>query len=261
MNGPYFISYWREDAKDFAQQLADQLAAAPPSYPVWLDVRDLQPGGDWDIQIKDALQTCGGVLFVMTADSVDDHSATRSEWVWALKYKKPVIPLRAEAAAELPFRLASWQFLEFSDGFDAGPARLRTCLRSVGSAKWVLQDLRYQLAEAERELPRADPEQRPRIGQDIDDPRAAARRTEARIAPGLEQQRQPERPEVAPARARFVNPPPLAAPAYFQDRHVESELIGQFLAGDELRLLTVVGRGGVGKTANRYDAWIAEESP
>ena len=237
--------------------------AGPPSYPVWLDARDLQPGGDWDTQIRDALQACGGVLFVMTADSVQDHSVTKSEWVWALKYKKPVIPLRAEAGAELPFRLASRQFLDFSDGFDVGLARLRNYLGSVGSPRWVLQDLRDQLAEAERELPRAGPEQQPRIRQDIEelrrrvgeqerlaaDPQAAARRTEERIAAGLEQQRQPDRPEVAPARARFVNQPPVAAPAYFQDRHNESEQIGEFLRAADERILTVVGRGGVGKTA------------
>ena len=102
---------------------------------MWLDVRDLQPGADWDSQIKDALQACGGLLFVMTADSVQDHSVTKLEWGWALKYKKPVIPLRAEAEVELPFRLASRQFLDFSDGFDAGLARLRTYLDSVGSPK------------------------------------------------------------------------------------------------------------------------------
>lgn len=262
MDGPYFISYSRVDAEDFARRLADQLVAGPPTYPVWLDVRDLQPVGDWDTLIRDALQACGGVLFVMTADSVQDHSVSKSEWVWALKYKKPVIPLRVEAEAELPFRLASRQFLDFSGGFNAGLARLRNYLGSVGSPRWVLQDLRDQLAEAERELPRTGPEQRPRIRQDIDelrrrigeqerlvaDPGAAARRTQERITAGMERQRQPERPEVAPARARFVNQPPVAAPPYFQDRRVESELIGEFLAGDE-RIVTVVGRGGVGKTA------------
>src|SRR5262249_30505627 len=158
-----------------------------------------------------------GVLFVMTADSVQDYSVAKSEWVWALKYKKPVIPLRFDADAELPFRLGSRQFLDFSDDFDAGLARLRTYLDSVGSPPWMLQDLRDQLAEAERELQRAGPEQRPRIRQDIENlrrrvgeqervvanPQAAARRTEERIAAGLEQQRQPDRPEVAPARARF----------------------------------------------------------
>jgi tetratricopeptide (TPR) repeat protein len=72
--------------------------------------------------------------------------------------------------------------------------------------------------------------------------------TEQRIESGLEQQRQPEREPVA-RRARFVNPPPMTAPSWFQDRYVETRLAGEFLRDDGLRLLTVVGRGGVGKTA------------
>jgi tetratricopeptide (TPR) repeat protein len=263
VDAPYFLSHSRVDGDDFAQRLRDELVAGPPSYPVWLDVRDLQPGVDWDTQVRDALRDCSGLLFVVTADSVQDYSATKPEWVRALKYKKPVIPLRFDADAELPLRLESRQGIDFSGGFDVGLARLRTYLASVGSPKWVLQDLRNQLAEAERELPRADPGQGPRVRQDIEelrkrvgeqerlvaDPQAAARRTEERIAADIEVQRQPERPEVAPARAKFVNQPPVAAPGYFQDRHNESEQIGEFLrAGDE-RIMTVVGRGGVGKTA------------
>jgi tetratricopeptide (TPR) repeat protein len=72
--------------------------------------------------------------------------------------------------------------------------------------------------------------------------------TEQRIESGIQQQRQPgQKPAVR--RARFVNPPPMTAPSWFQDRHVETALIGEFLRDDGLRLLTVVGRGGVGKTA------------
>jgi tetratricopeptide (TPR) repeat protein len=231
---------------------------------MWLDVRDIQPGADWDTQVRDALQACQGVLFVMTADSVQDHSACKDEWAWALKYKKPVIPLRVDKSAELPFRLSSRQYLDFTDSFEAGLARLRRYLGWVGSPEWVLQDLRYQLADAVRELPRTAAEQRPRVRQDIEDlrkrvgeqerlvadPVAAARRTDERIAAAMEVQRQPERPEVAgPARARFVNQPPVAAPAYFQDRHNESEQIGKFLRAADQRIMTVVGRGGVGKTA------------
>jgi TIR domain len=263
MNARYFVSYSRVDAETFARQLRDELLAGPPSYGVWLDVRDLRPGLDWDTQVRDALQACRGVLFVMTADSVQDHSVCKAEWVWALKYKKPVIPLRLDAGAELPFRLASRQFLDFSDDFNAGLARLRTYLARVGSPQWVLQDLRDQLAEAERELPRADPDQSPRVLRDIQelrqraadqerllaDPAAATRQTEKRIAAGLEQERQPSRPVVTVARAKLVNPPPMAAPGYFQDRHVESELVGEFLRASDEPIMTVVGRGGVGKTA------------
>jgi len=253
MDGHYFFSYSRIDGAEFAGRLADRLVAGPPSYAVWLDVRDMQPGVDWDEQITDAIQACRGLLFLMTKDSVQDHSACKSEWVWALKYKKPVIPLRLDASSGLPFRLSSREYIDFSGGFDIGLARLRTYLDSVGSPKWVL-----------RELPRADPAQRPRVEQDIRDlgeriadqerlvadPEAATRRTKERISAGLEQARHPERPEAAPARAKFVNAPPVVAPGYFQDRHVESELIGDFLrATDDERIMTVVGRGGVGKTA------------
>jgi tetratricopeptide (TPR) repeat protein len=263
MDGHYFVSYSRVDGAQFAGRLYNQLVGGRPSYPAWLDVHDAQPGTDWDAQIAEAIQTCRGLLFVMTPDSVQEHSVCKSEWVWALKYKKPVIPLRADGGGELPFRLSSREYVDFSHGFEIGLARLRSYLDSVGSPRWVLRELRDQLTEAERELPRADPERRPRIEQDIAelhkriadqqglvaDPEGAARRTEERITAGLDQERHPERPQAPPARAKFVNAPPVAAPGYFQDRHVETELIADFLRAPDERIVTVVGRGGVGKTA------------
>jgi len=74
------------------------------------------------------------------------------------------------------------------------------------------------------------------------------RQTEQRIDSGLERERQPaDKPTVR--RAKFVNSPPMTAPSWFQDRFVETRLIGEFLRDGGLRLLMVVGRGGVGKTA------------
>src|SRR5262249_2438978 len=117
--------------------------------------------------------------------------------------------------------------------------------------------------DAERELPRADEAQKPRVSDEIeqlqrqieaqrllvDDPRAAREHAETRIATALERERQPERPEGKVPRAKFVNPPPMTAPGYFQDRHVETGQMVNFIRTDGLRMLTVVGRGGVGKTA------------
>ena len=72
--------------------------------------------------------------------------------------------------------------------------------------------------------------------------------TEQRIESGLQRERQPaDKPRVR--RAKFVNPAPMTAPSWFQDRYVETRLVGDFLRDGGLRLLTVVGRGGVGKTA------------
>jgi hypothetical protein len=65
----------------------------------------------------------------------------------------------------------------------------------------------------------------------------------------LEGERKPARPVGGIAQSKFINPPPLIAPTWFQNRHFETKQIGDFLKDESLRLMTVVGRGGVGKTA------------
>lgn len=265
MGGHYFVSYSRVEAAEFATRLADRLVAGPPSYPVWLDVRDLQPGGDWDKQVRDAIQDSQGLLFVMTKDSVQDYSSCEQEWSWALNCKKPIIPLRVDPDAKLPFRLSARQYIDFTNGLEIGLAKLRDHFDWLGTPQGVLHDLRLRLADAERELPRAkDQARRARTERDIRDlrqriaaqeklvvdPGAAVAQTSQRIVTELEGEREPERPEPkGVARAKFVNAAPMSVPSYFQDRHVETELLVGFLRGDDARMATVVGRGGVGKTA------------
>jgi TIR domain-containing protein len=264
MAGHFFISYSRQDGTDFALRLTDELEAGPPDYRVWLDQREMRRSRqDWDDQLTEAIQTCEGLVFVMTEDAVRVGSGCKDEWVWALKYKKPVIPIRVDPVADLPFRLGSRQFVDFSTTFTKGLAELRRDLRWLSTPEGQLRELEVRLAEAERELPRVDPSQQPRIEREIEqlqgqiaaqrrlvvDPTAAAEQTDTRIEVALERERQPERPDAAPPRARFVNPPPMTAPAYFQDRYVETSLVGDFLRDGGLRAMWVVGRGGVGKTA------------
>jgi tetratricopeptide (TPR) repeat protein len=72
--------------------------------------------------------------------------------------------------------------------------------------------------------------------------------TSRRISAGIEREQQPAEPP--PVRdTKFVNRPPMTAPSSFQDRHVETGLVARFLDDPALRMITVVGRGGVGKTA------------
>ncbi len=142
-------------------------------------------------------------------------------------------------------------------------ARLRQHLAWMDSPEGQLQALKHRLADAERELPRAEPEQQTRIRDDIDElerqiaqqqkiidnPEAAEERVQKSIDAGLEGERKPAKPVGGIATGKFINPPPMIAPTYFQDRHFESQQIGEFLKDESLRLMTVVGRGGVGKTA------------
>lgn len=102
MEGFYFISYSKVDSTDLARKLANDLQRIPPSIPVWLEERECQGGIDWDEQLVEALRTCSGVLFLMTADSVHPRSECKREWTRALRYKKPIIPLLVEPNVEMP---------------------------------------------------------------------------------------------------------------------------------------------------------------
>jgi tetratricopeptide (TPR) repeat protein len=263
----HFISYSSADGLEFALRLRDELEAGPPSFPVWLDRRDIQTGQNFDTEIVRALQACPSLLFVMTLDSVEEASVCTNEWTRALKYKKPIVPIKLHADAEMPFRLDPRQHIDFTraleseEEFDAALARLRLHLKWLASPAGALQALKDRLADAQRDLRRADgPAQEARIKDDIEqlkkdvakqeevvrDPARAERRVEESIARGLELARTPER---APApRGKFINPPPSLAPRHFQNRHVETGMLGKYLKEDALRLVSVVGRGGTGKT-------------
>ncbi len=264
MPNHHFISYSRIEAKDFALRLCDDLKAGPPALRAWIDVREIKPGRDWDEEISEAIKTCETLLFVMTPDSVRANSQCKNEWASALKYKKAVIPLLWQPEAETPFRLSSRQYIDFTDDYESALARLRQHLQWLSSPPGMLATLRDRLADAERDLPRAESDAaRARVEADLQElrrqvteqqwivehPEEADRRVEKSIATALERERQPAQPVSGSTRTKFINPPPGLTPSYFQDRHAETGLIGEFVKNEALRLLTIVGRGGIGKTA------------
>lgn len=263
MPNHHFISYSSLDGLDFALRLAETLAAGPPSIPVWLDKRKLIPGRDWGEQLAEAIRDCDSLLFVMTRDSVEPNCTCTQEWTRALKYKKPVIPLRLHADAELPFRLEPRQYIDFTDSFDTALAQLSNHLQWLASPAGVLQTMKDRLADARRDLRRAaDPTHQARIQDDIaqlekqiaeqervvKDPQGTAKRVTESIVAGLEREREPERLVSSLTHSKFINPPPGIAPVYFQDRYIETKLLADFLKDDAKRLLMLVGRGGLGKT-------------
>lgn len=271
MSQHLFVSYSSADGKEFSFRLAKDLGT-PPEVPLWVDDLQLRPGEDWDEQIVEAIKNCKGMIFVMTEDSVQPASVCKNEWVRALKYKKAVIPLLAQRDAELPFRLGSREYIDFTGPYDRAISRLREHCSWMDSPAGQLQALKYRLADGQRELRRAEPERRAIIQEEIlelqrqieqqqaiiDNPKAAEERVQQSIDRGLERAREPAAPVAGISHSKFINPPPLVAPTWFQDRHVETKLIGDFLKDDALRLMTVVGRGGVGKSAMvcRLLRWI-----
>ena len=163
----YFICYSRRDGEEIALTLADQLAAGPPSIPVWLDRRNLQPSIDWDEQIVGALRGSAGILYVMTKDSVSPNSECKREWTRGLKYNKPIIPLLFHKEAEMPFRLEPRQYIDFTHGSDAGLARLREHVRWRATPEGVLHTLKERLEDARRDLARGEEADKARIMDEI----------------------------------------------------------------------------------------------
>jgi tetratricopeptide (TPR) repeat protein len=260
-DGHCFISYSTIDGLDFARRLVNKLEGSGIS--VWFDKDDLKPSMDWDIQIDHALKTCRMVLFVMTADSTHEKSVCRQEWSRALSFKKPIVPLWVQQDIDVPFRLQDRQRIDFRKSFDTGLANLRDYLEWLDSPDGVLQGYKDRLLDAERDLQRAKDEDKPRIQLDIEeltkqievqekivaDPQAAQKQTQVNIEAGLERERKPAKPSAAQISTKFINPPPGISPNYYQDRQIETKQVVDFLKDDSQRLMTVVGRGGVGKTA------------
>ncbi len=263
MTGHCFISYSTADALEFARKLANKLEGGTPSVPIWFDKDDLKAGRDWDIQIDDALKSCRMVLFVMTKDSTHDKSVCRQEWSRALSFKKPIIPLWVENNIDVPFRLADRQRIDFRGEFDRGLAQLRDYLAWLDSPEGILQGYKDRLLDAERDLRRASDADKLLIEADIDElkklieaqekvaenPEAAKKQTEQNIQNGLERERKPQLPVASFQSSKFINQPPGVAQNYFQDRLMETEQAILFLKNEAQRVLTVVGRGGAGKTA------------
>ncbi len=264
MSDHVFISYSGADALEFAFRLVKELECTDKKFiNAWIDTRDINPGRDYDEQIVEGIKNCKCMVFVMTKDSVAASSMCKNEWTWALKFKKVVIPIQLHKDAEQPFGLGNRQRIDFTEKFEYGWEKLRNFLCYMDSPEGILDSFKDRLVDAQRDLRRAQGNQVNRIEADVvelikqiqdqkeivDSPDSAFKKTQQNIKFGLKYERQSENKVRKKIVTKFINPPPGIAPSYFQDRSVETKQIVDFLRNDAQRLITVVGRGGVGKTA------------
>ena len=149
----YVFSYAREDST-FVLKLAQELRAA--GVDLWLDQLDIIGGQRWDRAVENALQTCGGVIAVLSPHSVASDNVM-DEVSYALEEGKQLVPILLQPC-DVSFRLRRVQYIDFTVGYDAAFASL---LRALDVGKPGVASAAPQPEEriARDEAPRASESQ------------------------------------------------------------------------------------------------------
>ena len=252
--GHCFVSYARDDATAFADRLSDALLDGDPMFRVWIDRGEIHSGDVWRARLRDAIKTCDCVLFVQSHCSVASEECAK-ELAWAGHYNKPVKVLRLHETADPPYDLIDKQYLDFGGDFDAAMTRLRAELLDLSSPDSRLRRLTEALDAAVARLNAApDDATRAQLTRKIeyltaqaaalqavvDNPEGTTREHERSIRQRMERER------LTPAAAAPLGQ--LEVPEHFQDRREQTRQVVEFLRGTK-RMLFVMGRGGMGKTA------------
>src|SRR5690242_15241190 len=116
MDAQYFISYSSVDGHEWALRLRNNFIAA--GMKAWLATEDIRPSSRWEDEIDDALRDCKAIFFLITLESVNRESETRKELDRARQYKKPVVPLRFDPDALIPYSLEGRQEINFVGRFE-----------------------------------------------------------------------------------------------------------------------------------------------
>jgi hypothetical protein len=109
-----FISYSRKDYY-FAESLCNHLIRKGRA--VWLDVKDLRPGGAWNTDIAAAVDTASAVLVVASTRTVDSPDVKEEIERAAARNKRIVV---VWFHGRLPRKLAGFECVDFRSHFSAG---------------------------------------------------------------------------------------------------------------------------------------------
>jgi hypothetical protein len=122
-----FISYRRSKPDmDFAYQLAADLRAA--GHPVWVDVKGIESGGQWNQDIQRGIDDCYAYVVVISPDSLQSDWV-RNEMLYALQYRRGrVYPVLFRPVGKLPVELMGIQYTDFQGGYDAALKKLLLAL-------------------------------------------------------------------------------------------------------------------------------------
>jgi len=251
MAGHNFLSYASSDAADTVKKLHDDLEKH--GFVTWLDIIDIT-SGDWDYAIDEGLRSARAVLVVMTPGAVASLQV-KSEWNDAVSRYLPVIPLLFQPC-QIPRVLRVFNYVDFTENYDDAFQQLVTVLEMLGEhhLEYLKQTLKaLELAQQESTDPR-------RFRTRIEDLRGRINHWEVqyydqdeRISTDLKLYRREVNKGLPVLQQewvlRVVGQRPLDVIDFFKDRVKERHMVSELLADPNSRLVSIIGRGGMGKTA------------
>jgi hypothetical protein len=119
----YFVSYARKDT-EFVLKLATELRAVGVT--LWLDQLDILGGQRWDRAIAEALETCEGMIAVLSPEALASNNMM-DEVSYALDKGKMVVPV-VHQPCDIPFRLGRIHRIDFTVSYDTGFSELLRAL-------------------------------------------------------------------------------------------------------------------------------------
>jgi len=246
-----FLCYARVDGEHFARELHRRLREE--QFNAWLDQIDIPPGFDWDEEIDQALEAAAAILVVLTPGAVISR-LVKCEWQKALNRLTPVVPLVVRPC-EIPRILEVLHYLNFAEDAEAFT---KLCRRLRELPDQHLEYLRrcvvaLRVARDEAEDPRRFMGKIAALEEMIGSWEERFELQQRRVEDGLVRERlasqsRQEAWQLA-RRVRVAGLRPLDVTNLFKDRFEECREVGRLLAEGRYRLISLLGRGGMGKTA------------
>lgn len=123
-----FISYAKIDTRDLAMRLYDALNAVD-GLSAWMD-DSLTTGRDWARKIQRELDRADLIVVLLSPEvnrpetASQSHSFTRNAIDYALKQRKPMLPVMAQYTS-VPVQIRALQYVDVTRDADGGVARIR----------------------------------------------------------------------------------------------------------------------------------------
>ena len=139
-DNPYvFVSYSRRD-----HQIVNEIVEGLKGYgiKVWLDIENLLPGQQWEVQIRKALENASGLLVFVSSASMESDFVRAELKAMVEGRSGLIIPIILEHVDNLPLSLQVYQWVDISNLRE--PSELQEAIKQIADAILVSGPLSTQ---------------------------------------------------------------------------------------------------------------------